>query len=298
MSQARLSEVDEDALLAEDAAELGLDLDGLPTRSWQDVTLAEGRIRALRWGEGPPELTLLHGGGMNALTWNSVLLLLAKNALALDLPGHGDSDWRADADYGPERLAPGVAETIGQLAPGPRVLVGHSLGGLTAIGVAARRPELVSQLVLIDVTPGIRIGGGNQVRDFLAGPESFASIEEVVERARAHGLGRSASAIRRGALRNTRIRPDGRMVWKHHLGQLPAGVTPSWDFAGLWQPLGALAVPITLIAGERGYVGDEQLAEFGARLPSADVVVLPTGHNVHQDDPAALAEVLGRLLER
>ncbi len=288
--------IDDDALLVEDAAELGLALSSLPTRRVETVELPEGRLRAIRWGDGEPALSLLHGGGMNAFTWNALLLLLGRSALAIDLPGHGDSDWRTDADYSPQRLAPGVAAALGQIAPGARPLVGHSLGGLTAIGVADLRPDLVSRLVLIDVTPGIGARGPSQVREFLAGPESFASVEEIVERATAHRIGRSAGAVRRGALRNTRVRDDGRLVWKHHLAQLPESVSPNWDFTPLWELLQRVRVPVTLVAGGHGYLDAEDLAAFVEKLPGSGVVVLETGHNVHQDDPEALAAVLAGLL--
>jgi esterase len=74
-------------------------------------------VSALVWGEHPPELVLLHGGGQNAHTWDTVALILGRPLLAVDLPGHGHSDWRADRDYGPWRNAEAVAAVIEQAAP-------------------------------------------------------------------------------------------------------------------------------------------------------------------------------------
>ena len=109
--------------------------------------------------------------------------------MALDLPGHGDSAWHDDADYRAETNAGAVAAALTQLAPDADAVVGQSLGGLTAIAVAAARPELVRRLVLVDISPGLVVEGGNQVRDFLAGPESFESRDEIVERAASFGFG-------------------------------------------------------------------------------------------------------------
>ena len=67
-----------------------------------EVDPASGRrLSALVWGEGPPELVLLHGGAQNAHTWDTVALALERPLLAIDLPGHGHSDWRDDHAYWP-----------------------------------------------------------------------------------------------------------------------------------------------------------------------------------------------------
>ncbi len=64
--------------------------------------IESGPISALKWGDEPPEVVFLHGGGQNAHTWDTVILGLGVPALAIDLPGHGRSAWREDGDYGPE----------------------------------------------------------------------------------------------------------------------------------------------------------------------------------------------------
>ena len=89
------------------------------------------------WGDGAPRLALLHGGGLNAHTWDATALALGRPLAAVDLPGHGDSAWRDDADYRAESLAPAVGEVLAALAPASEAVVGQSLGGLTAIVLAA-----------------------------------------------------------------------------------------------------------------------------------------------------------------
>src|SRR4051812_50049083 len=98
-------DADEFAWLPENAAEAGVPPERLlPVRRVGTAT-AHGRLSALRWGDGPPELVLLHGGGQNAHTWDTVLAALGVPALAVDLPGHGHSDWRDDRDYAPRTNA-------------------------------------------------------------------------------------------------------------------------------------------------------------------------------------------------
>ena len=133
-------------------------------------------------------------------------------------------------------------------------MVGQSLGGLTAIAVAQARPDLVRRLVIVDVTPGVFAAApdpaaeeveDNQVRAFLAGPQVFASRDEIVDRAREFGIGRSRSSVERGVYHNTRQLEDGTWVFKHHLAN--GGAMFSTDFTGLWEPLGALRVPVLLV---------------------------------------------------
>ena len=60
-----------------------------------------------------PPVILIHGAGGSHLTWPAeVRRLPGQRIFALDLPGHGDSSWREDADYSPHTLAPDVATAL------------------------------------------------------------------------------------------------------------------------------------------------------------------------------------------
>jgi len=280
----------------------------LPAVERQTLRLADGRaLSALRYGTTPPEVTFVHGAGLNAHTWDTTILALGLPALALDLPGHGDSSWRDDADYSPRTLAPDVVRALEEWTDRPQVLVGHSLGGLTAAAVAAAAPSLVRRLVVVDITPGVDPDAGpQQVRQFFAGPTDWASRDELVDRALAFGLGGSREAATRGVFLNSRVRPDGRVEWKHHFAHLaaaaanadasaeraaPDAVRAVLSASG-WDDLDAVRAPLTLIRGERGYVTEADAAEFARHRPDAQLAVLPAGHNVHEEIPVRLAELL------
>jgi len=148
ISDDELLSLDEFALLGENAAQAGF------TGPLPAVTrLDRGPISALRWGTDPPRVVFLHGGGQNAHTWDTVILGLGLPALAIDLPGHGRSAWREDGDYGPKLNAAAVEPVVRELAPDADLVVGMSLGGLTAMRLAVTAPELVPTLVMVDVTP-------------------------------------------------------------------------------------------------------------------------------------------------
>ncbi len=298
-----MPELDEFSFLPAQAAALGA---AVPPVSRVELPLADGRhLSGLRWGDAPPAVTLLHGAGLNAHTWDTTLLYLGLPALALDLPGHGDSSWRDDAAYVARVLAPDVISALEQWASTPQVLVGHSLGGLTAAAVAASRPDLVSRLVIVDITPGVDPSAGPaQIRAFFAGPTDWASRDELVERALSFGLGGSPEAAARGVFLNSRVRADGRVEWKHHFAHLAAAranagadpTTPDAVRAVLastgWDDLAEVAAPVTLVRGERGFVTAADADDLARRVAQADVRVLGTGHNAQEEDPAGLAALI------
>lgn len=304
---------DEFSFLPEQAADIGV-TGALPRGERLNLTLDDGRrLSALRYvPEGvddAPVVTFLHGAGLNAHTWDTTILALGLPALALDLPGHGDSSWRDDAAYVARVLAPDVATAMDAWTSGPQLLVGQSLGGLTAAAVAASRPDLVDQVVIIDITPGIDPNGGAaQLRQFFAGPTDWATRDEMVDRALAFGLGGSRRAAERGVFHNSRQRPDGRFEWKHHFAHLAAATAADPEAAAAaaarsdavsavlgesgWQDLAGVTSPITFIRGDHGYVTDADAAQFHERVPDAAIEVVASGHNVQEELPGELGRRL------
>lgn len=297
---------DEFSFLPAQAADIGHE-GPLPRARRLGVDLPDGRsLSGLRYGDDPPVVTFLHGAGLNAHTWDTTVLALGLPALSIDLAGHGDSAWRSDADYSPRTLAADVALAVRAWTDRPQLLVGHSLGGLTAAAVAAGHPDLVRRLVVVDITPGVDPDAGpSQIRAFFAGPTDWADREELVDRALAFGLGGTREAATRGVYLNSRVRPDGRVEWKHHFAHLAAAAAnagvdaaPAPDAlrgvlsAAGWDDIEAVRAPLTLVRGDQGYVTTEDAAEFSRRRPDARVMEVPAHHNVHEEIPTVLAEML------
>jgi pimeloyl-ACP methyl ester carboxylesterase len=290
---------DEFSLFHENASEVGLPWTGPPTVRRQFVEVAPGRrMSALAWGTGPAEAVFIHGGGQNAHTWDTVALALDRPLVAVDLPGHGHSDWPGDDSVlNPRAMADDVAVVIEQLAPEARMVVGMSLGGATSIALARAHPELVAKLALIDITPGVTREKSSDIAAFLAGPESFASFDEILERTIQFNPTRSESSLRRGVLHNSVQRDDGTWTWRHQLGR-PAGSTGihvgSVNFGPLWDDLQAVAAPVLLVRGALSpVVDDADEAEFRRRRPDDDVImVADAGHSIQGDQPVELAALL------
>lgn len=282
---------------AEIVAELGLGLESVLPAVRRTVDLgAGGQVSAIVHGRGQPEFVFLHGGGQNAHTWDLVVTALGKPAVAIDLPGHGHSTWREDRDYSPGRNAGPVAAAIERLGPGSRLVVGMSLGGLTALRVARLRPELVRALVLVDVTPG-SASRNTTMRDdtsvLTAMPRTFNDLQAVVARAIAASPRRPAAAVRRGTGHNVRRLPDGAWTWRYDAMDVTAARTADQSDA-LWDDLGALRIPLLVVRGAVSrYVVEEDVAQLKRRHSDVQVVMVQdSGHAVQSDQPAVLAELL------
>ena len=244
-------------------------------------------------------MVFLHGGGQNAHTWDTVIMGLGLPALAIDLPGHGRSAWREDGDYGPVLNARAVEPVVRDLAPDADLVVGMSLGGLTALRLAVAAPELVRRLVLVDVTPSAP-ERHQQMTDAQKGTvalvqgertfPSFAAMLDVTVAAAPH---RDRESLRRGVFHNAKRLDDGSWTWRYD------SIRKGEGFEGLWEDVPRLHTPTTLIRGATSFfVNDDDAAEFARTAPGFQRVhvVENSGHSVQSDQPRALVELLRGVL--
>ncbi|ORM33416.1 alpha/beta hydrolase [Williamsia sp. 1135] len=288
-------------LLPDNANEIGLPPSPLPAVTRVGTEVDGHLVSALKWTADSPRIVLLHGGGQNAHTWDSVLLALGVPALAIDLPGHGHSAWRDDHDYRPLPNAPLVAATIREHAPDAELVVGMSLGGLTTIAIAAQHPDLISRAVLVDVSPESprrfeQLSGKDRGTVALAGggPDTFDDLDELIELTATAAPNRSRSSIRRGVIHNTRRLPDGRWQWRYDR------MRENIDSEPLWDALSATTIPYTLVRGGAShFVADADVDEYRRRLPDIDVITVPgSGHSVQSDAPLELADIIRAVLDK
>ena len=302
---------DEFGLLHENAEEWGLPFEAPAVRR-ESVELAPGRqLSALVWGAEPPELVLLHGGGQNAHTWDTVALALGRPLVAVDLPGHGHSDAIVDVPFSPIAFAAEVEIAVRALAPGALAVVGMSLGGLTSIALSGRAPDLVRKLVLVDVLPSVDANKAAPIAEFLNGPESFASFDEILERTIRYNPTRSEASLRRGVLHNSIERADGTWVWRHQR-HWPAGddtlraagaeeliANTAARYDALWADLAGLRVPIMLVRGlaDGTIIDDDAVVHLLDVQDNARVEgVEGAGHSVQGDQPIRLAQLVADFL--
>jgi pimeloyl-ACP methyl ester carboxylesterase len=294
ISDAELVGLSEFALLAENAEQAGV-TGPLPTVHRVDM----GAISALQWGDSAPRVVFFHGGGQNAHTWDTVIVGLGEPALAVDLPGHGHSGWREDGNYSPQNNAAALVPVLNELAPQADLVVGMSLGGLTAIGLGAVAPHLVRELVLVDVTPSALRRHSELTKEqqgtvaLMAGEREFPSFAAMLELTTAAAPHRDPRSLRRGVFHNSRQLDDGKWTWRYDtIREFP-------DFDSLWDDVAGLPAPITLVrGGTSGFVTDEDAAELGQRAKQfrGAHVVENSGHSVQGDQPRALIDILRTVL--
>ena len=291
---------DEFSLFRENAEEFGLAWNGPPVVRRESVEVADGRrLSALVWGDGPPEVVLLHGGAQNAHTWDTVALALGRPLVAVDLPGHGHSDGGRQGSLDVRDNAADVAALVRVLAPAARGVVGMSLGGLTTLALADAAPELVRSVVLVDITPGVTGEKSAAISAFVNGPDSFADFDEILARTIEHNPTRTVASLRRGILHNAVQRDDGSWVWRYARFREREAGSGFTQFGTLWDAVSALGVPLLLVRGMRPQtvVDDADEAELLRRLPAARVARLAeAGHSVQGDTPLELAALIDGFL--
>ena len=288
---------DEFGLFHENIAEWGLDVAVPPVSRFAQPVDGLRHLSGLRWFDDEPELVLLHGGAQNAHTWDTVALALQRPLLAIDLPGHGHSD---TSPYPHGALLPHARDVIAVLEAmldRPTPLVGMSLGGLVSLVVASERPDLVSSLTMIDITPGVNSEKTKHITAFVNGPKTFPDFDALLARTIEHNPTRSVSSLRRGILHNAIRQPDGSWIWRH---QRDAGSLEAPAVGDLWERVGSLTMPVTLVRamGKGSVVDDADEAEFLRRQPGGRVVrVDESGHSVQGDQPLVLAALLAESLD-
>jgi 2-succinyl-6-hydroxy-2,4-cyclohexadiene-1-carboxylate synthase len=241
---------------------------------------------------GVEHVVALHGFTGTGRLWDPAAALLDAGEMrvwAPDLPGHGMAATERPVTF--ERCV----ERVLAGAPDRFVLCGYSLGGRVALHVALAAPERVTGLVLVATTAGIEDDGERAARraadEALAAEFEELAISQVADR----WLGQTLFAA---------DPPDARELQRRDvLRNVPSGLAAALRGTGtgvmtpLWDRLGELTMPATMIAGER----DAKYVALGERLAAAlpgagpPVVVPGAGHGLPREAPEAVAAALRSL---
>ncbi len=274
----------------------------LPPREGR-VGVADGvDLAFLRWdGAGVPFL-LVHGLASNARLWEGVGAALAAAGhpvVAVDLRGHGRSS-RPDAGYDFATIAADLAALVSLLGLHRPILAGQSWGADVALETATRFPGLLRGIVLVDgglVDLADRFPSWAACRERLAPPRleglPVARIESHLRAAHADWADWGIRAV----LANFEVRPDGtitpRLSHEHHLAILRA----LWEHrpSELLPAVGSPVLVAPADTGDGDWTADKRAAADLA-VRRADRVRVrwfaPADHDIHVQQPAALAGVL------
>jgi pimeloyl-ACP methyl ester carboxylesterase len=283
--------------LATMAGRLGIaSTDLAPPRSRSFRAQGGPNIHVLDWGGQGPPAVLLHGGSLTAHTWDYVAVALRADfrLVALDMRGHGASDW-AD-DYSIESYATDLVAVIDGLGIERTRLVGMSLGGTVACEFALRHPDRTESLAMVDVTSRPVFAATARMRSFMMDFRDAATVDEVVEMALAVSPNSDPQRLHYRMRALLKRGDDGRLVWKCDRRYR----RPS-DYAALLKHLAGfearvpeMAAPFLLARGGESLVVSEDAAHhFTAYFPDGRWInIKGVGHNVQEDNPRDLADAL------
>ena len=262
------------------------------------------RLRYLDWGNAAaPPVVCVHGYTSSAESFNAVARRLRDRAhiIAMDVRGHGESEWSPTAAYGYAEQAADLAALVDQLGYGRFTLIGTSMGGIIAMTYAAQHADRLAALVLNDIGPDMEAGSGRITQSVGARPDDFASLDDVIAYRRDFSpitAGRPEADQRELALGQTREGADGRWQWKLDPAYVRRRVEQGPPARGnLWPALAGVACPTLVIWGtDSDVLSEAQAQRMVATLPQGELVAVPgVGHAPFLVEPPALA-ALTRLL--
>lgn len=264
----------------------------IASAAWR--TLARGPVELLyaEAGSGDHPVVLLHGLAGTAQEWSATLRGLADThrVVALEQRGHGHST-RRPQDVTRAAYVADVVALIERLGSGPVTLVGQSMGGHTAMLVAAENPSLVSRLVMVEAG----VGGG--------GDAATAPVEQWLRSWPAHFPDRDAFIDFFGGT------PDAGEAWADGLQFDAGGLVASWDVDVLvealravhvlprWRAWESVEVPTHLVVGERSAIPAEEVERMRASRDVGSTTIAGAGHDVHLDRPHAWLQAVHGILD-
>jgi pimeloyl-ACP methyl ester carboxylesterase len=267
-------------------------------------------LRLVADARGDPDawpVLFLHGGGQTRHAWGATAEKVADRGwrtVALDLRGHGDSDWAPNGDYSFTAFCADCVAVADQLGR-PPVLIGASLGGMSALLAEGTSDRTVScGLVLVDITPKTNAVGIERIKSFMeSGSEGFATLEDAAKAIADYTPQRTRKTNPTGLMKVLRQRGD-RWYWHwdpRFIRQDRSEVVPD-RLAGLLDVATSnIHVPTLLVHGLLSdVVTKEGVEDLLARIPDATAVgVDGAAHMIAGDRNDAFSQaVIGFLDDR
>ncbi|HLS34302.1 MAG TPA: alpha/beta fold hydrolase, partial [Brevibacterium sp.] len=242
-------------------------------------------------GEGPDRAVFLHGlfGRGKNFTTAAKAIAQTHTSTLIDLPNHGESPWTEEFSY--TDMADAVADTLrtGAAADGPVDVIGHSMGGKTAMVLALRHPELVDRLVIVDISPVVSDNGGEF--EHLLGSLTALDLDALGSRTDADEAlqGPIPNRGTRGFLLQNLRSTDGGYTWQPNLDLLYESLPTIGGFPDMEGR--EFTGPTLWVGGsESGYITEEAGPVMEKLFPKVlQITVKGSGHWVHSEKPEEFA---------
>jgi pimeloyl-ACP methyl ester carboxylesterase len=263
------------------------------------VSLNGLRYHYREWAnEGAPALVLLHGVNGNSSTWDHIAPSLRERyrVLAPDLSGHGGSDWATEYTYAgwlDDLAAFATALSLRRYA-----LLGLSLGGTLAYLYAARHPDEIERLVIVDTAPELLSAGAALIQQSFGQSDTFDTLEDALAARRPGYPFATESELRRLVSVQFMQGEDGR--WRFRADPAVRAPDPRRRIgtAEQWAALASLACPTLLVRGAESYLLSRETAErVAAAVPNCRLVEVPNAaHGVPFENPAGFTQAIREFL--
>ncbi len=247
-------------------------------------------------------VVVLHGFTGSTTTMRTLARPLAdiRRVVAVDLPGHGRNTPTDDVyAFGFEHTVDAVADVIGQHHLGPTHLIGYSMGGRVALGLAVRHPDCVASLSLIGASPGlsdpVERAARRRADDELADDLLERGLTTFVDRWMASPLFASQERLGVDKLADARVQrltndPDGLAGSLRGAG---TGAQPSY-----WHDLASIDLPVLLLVGDEDPKYRAIAMRMAAGLAQSAIEVVPeAGHAAHLEHPTHVVDAIRDLLD-
>jgi pimeloyl-ACP methyl ester carboxylesterase len=244
----------------------------------------EVTLNYIEVGDGDP-LVLLHGFTSDWRAWTQEIGLLSHRwrVLVPDARGHGDSSESEEGDYGYGARTRDAASFIKWVVGGPAVVVGHSMGGATAMGVAALHPELVRAAVLEDPHVSSDRDMPEAARSWMEGSrdmlQTSPSFQEAVQKMSSPNPNKNSVALRLDAAQAIKMDPE---TWNPFIeSEMFDGFDPD-------TVLSNIECPVLLLQADPdqgGVVTDEAAERIRSGVVDCTHVKFDVGHSIHKEAP-------------
>ncbi len=258
------------------------------------------------WGdEANPPLLLIHGNRDHARTWDAVAKRLCGDycIYAVDLRGHGDSQWSVGSQYSMPEFVLDVAMLGQELNRYPLTIVGHSLGGAVTLNYAGIFPQNVSKIVAIEGL-GPRVGeptpASVRMRHWIGEleefdrrqPRRYATEEDAVKRMREENPHLTSEMAQHLTRHGMRQNDDGTRSWKFD-NYVRLHSPYEFNIAEAREIWNQIRCPVLLIRGSESWAGDPEADGKASAFHNCKaVMVKDAGHWVHHDQLEVFMQVL------
>ena len=249
-------------------------------------------IHIVEWGDSNNQpVILLHHVSSQARTWDNFASSISDNyyVIAIDMRGHGDSDWANEGEYTTEHYAYDVEQIANNMGLKNIIVIGGSLGGRVGLVFASKNPSLVHSIIMEDVgaVRPATIAQGFADRIASGDPE-FTNLEECANVLKGNNTLSPYSVFQHQAKYLTKINDQGKYIYKRD-----PNIQKDFIPLALWDYVKILQAPLMLMIGDQSsIVGEDQQKIFKELLPNIVIKLVANAGHIIVRQKGALVDLL------